>query len=202
MLSILNITVAFIFTFSNLFAQNDTTLVLLNTVDSTFTYDVKYSTPNNFTGKILYKTNKVYLRKIAADSLSKANNYFITNYHHSIKIFDGYRPLSVQKFMWSILPDDRYVANPQKGSRHNRGAAIDLTLIDSLGNELDMGTEYDNFTIKAHPDYQFLPDNVKRNRKILSDGMQKFGFLPISSEWWHFDFKGWKNFSVLNIEIE
>lgn len=191
-----------IFIFNNLFAQIDTSLVLLSNIDSTFTFDVKYSTPNNFTGKTLYKTDKVFLRKIAADSLSKVNKYFKTKFNYSLKIFDGYRPLSVQKFMWSILPDDRYVANPQKGSRHNRGAAVDLTLLDSLGNELDMGTEYDNFTIKAHPEYQYLPDNVKHNRKILSDGMQKFGFIPINSEWWHFDFKGWKNFSILDIEIE
>ncbi len=183
-------------------AQTDTSIVWLGEIDSTIVTDVRYATTNNFTGKVLYPTDKVYLRKIVAEKLSEANRYLMKNYNLRIKIFDGYRPLSVQKIMWKIMPDDRYVANPAKGSRHNRGAAVDVTLIDSIGNELDMGTEYDNFTVKAHPDYKNLPEKVLRNRKLLRDVMIKFGFRPITSEWWHFDFKGWKKFSILDEPIK
>ena len=184
------------------FAQSDTSLVLLKNIDSTFVTDVRYATTNNFTGKILYKSNKVFLRKVVADSLKKTNDYFKKHYNCAIKIFDGYRPLSVQKYMWQILPDNRYVADPSKGSRHNRGAAVDITLIDSLGNQLDMGTKFDDFTVKAHIDHKNLTEEALCNRKILFNGMKKFGFTPISSEWWHFDFKSWKKFSILNILIE
>ena len=187
---------------SILFAQNDTSLVLLKNIDSTIVSDVRYATENNFTNTVLYKNNKVYLRKIVADSLKKANDFFKQKFNYKIKIFDGYRPLSVQKYMWKIMPDKRYVADPKKGSRHNRGAAVDITLIDSLGNQLNMGTEYDNFTRKAHPGYKNLPKQVLLNRKILSDGMKKFGFHPINSEWWHFDFEGWRRFSILDIVFE
>ncbi len=187
---------------SVLLAQIDTSLVLLKNIDSTIVQDVRYATENNFTHTVLYKNNKVYLRKIVADSLRKANRYFKKKFNYRIKIFDGYRPLSVQKYMWKIMPDKRYVAPPNKGSRHNRGAAVDVTLVDSLGTQLNMGTEYDNFTQKAHPTFKNLPKQILLNRKILSDGMQKFGFHPINSEWWHFDFQGWRRFSILDVVFD
>lgn len=184
-----------------LFAQEDTTIIFLRDIDSTFRFDVRYATTNNFTGKILYPTDKIYLRKAAADSLKKVNQFLREEYNLRLKIFDGYRPLSVQKFMWSVFPDDRYVANPKTGSRHNRGAAVDLTLIDSNEKELDMGTTYDAFTEKAHSDYKDLPTEILSNRKILSETMQKFGFIPLESEWWHFDFKDWKKYPILDLKI-
>ncbi len=95
--------------------------------------------------------------------------------------------------MWAILPNEDYVANPAKGSRHNRGAAVDLTLIDSLGNELDMGTGYDDFTKKANRDYPDLPEQTIKNRKVLDDAMIKFGFDPMR-RMWQFDFTGWSSF--------
>ncbi len=181
--------------------QSDTSIVLLSSVDSTIIQDVRYATENNFTGKVLYPTGKVYLRKIAAEKLSAANQFLKKNYNLSLKIFDGYRPLSVQKKLWVIMPDERYVANPAKGSRHNRGAAVDITLIDNKGNEIEMGTGYDDFTEKAHPDYEGISDEVKHNRKILKEVMMNFGFDIFPTEWWHFDFTGWENFSILDIEI-
>ena len=183
-------------------AQVDTAIVYLGSIDSTVVMDVKYATTDNFVGKVLYSTNKVYLRKAVAEKLSEANSYLKENYNLSIKIFDGYRPLSVQKQMWEIYPDDRYVANPIKGSRHNRGAAVDITLIDSDGNELEMGTPYDDFTNKAHYAYQNLPKQVLENRKLLREVMDKFGFDPITSEWWHFDFRGWTKFPILDFQIK
>lgn len=182
------------FSFSN--AQNDSSIVSLKSIDSTIIQDVRYATSNNFTGKVLYPTAIVFLRKVVADSLSKANKYFLEKYKYKIKIFDGFRPLYIQKLMWEILPDERYVANPTNGSRHNRGAAVDITLVDENGNELDFGTPYDDFTVKASPNYLDLPDHILSHRKLLKEVMSKFGFNQLNSEWWHFDFKDWKKFSI------
>lgn len=176
-------------------------LVCITDLDSTIKTDVKYATTDNFTGQILYQSNKVYLIQEVAEALIKVNNYLKKNYNLQIKIFDGYRPLSVQKKMWEVYPDETYVANPIKGSRHNRGCAVDLTLIDLDGNELDMGTSYDDFTPKAHINYKNLPKNVLRNRQILIETMKKFGFIPNKSEWWHFDYKDWKKYPILDIPI-
>lgn len=183
------------------FAQSDTSIVFLGDIDSTISTDVRYATENNFTGKVLYPTSKVYTRKIVGEQLSKVQKYVQENYGYSLKVFDAFRPLSVQKTMWEIYPDSRYVANPANGSRHNRGAAVDLTLIDKNGNELDMGTPYDDFTEKAHYDYEGLTDNQKENRKILKEAMEKFGFEPLSTEWWHFDYKDWKNYSIIDFDL-
>lgn len=196
-----SLAIQFLIAFSFLSAQSDTLIVSLSSIDSSIVTDVKYATKNNFTGQVLYPTNKVYIRKIVGEALVKVQAYLLENFNLRIKVFDGYRPLSVQKKMWKIMPDDRYVANPVKGSRHSRGAAVDLTIIDSTGAELEMGTEYDNFTEKAHYDYSELPQNVKANRKLLRDIMGKYGFHSITTEWWHFDFKGWKKFSILDFQI-
>lgn len=191
----------FLFNVSISFAQNDTSIVYLGDIDKSIVTDVKYATTDNFTGKVLYPTDKVYIRKIVGDSLAKAHQYLLNNYNLRIKVFDAFRPISVQRTMWEIYPDDRYVADPSKGSRHNRGAAVDLTLIDSTGAELNMGTPYDNFTEMAHYDYSDLPDSVKANRELLRDVMIQFGFEPISTEWWHFDFKGWENFAIIDFKL-
>lgn len=178
------------------FAQTDSTIVSLRSIDSTIVQDVKYATVNNFTGKVLYPSSIVFLRKVVADSLSKANSYFIKNYDFRIKIFDGYRPLSVQKIMWQIMPNENFVANPAKGSRHNRGAAVDISLIDKAGNELDMGTPYDDFSEKANIKYLDFSPEILTNRNLILNVMKRFGFEPLESEWWHFDFNGWQRFSI------
>jgi len=177
-------------------------LVNIQELDSTILIDVRYATENNFTGQRLYEIAKVYLIKKAAEALVKANKYLKEKYNLRLKVYDGYRPLSVQKKMWAIMPDERYVANPIKGSRHNRGCAVDLTLVDSFGNELDMGTPYDDFTEKSHIDYKNLPPEVLRNRRILQEAMTKFNFTPMRTEWWHFDYKGWEKFPILDVEIK
>lgn len=194
--------VQFFISFSFISAQSDTAIVSLWSIDSTITTDVKYATTDNFTGKVLYPTDNVYTRRIVGEALSKVQLYLKENFNLRIKVFDAYRPLSVQKKMWEIMPDDRYVANPATGSRHNRGAAVDLTIIDSTGNEIDMGTEFDNFTERAHPDYKDLPNRVISNRQLLSSVMKKYNFHPLKTEWWHFDFEGWESFSILDIDIK
>lgn len=186
---------------SLVFAQEDTVIVSLKSIDSTIVQDVRYATANNFTKQVLYPTAKVFLRKIAAEHLAQANEFLKKHHNVSIKIFDGFRPLFVQKIMWQILPDDRYVADPAKGSRHNRGAAVDITLIDAEGNELDMGTPYDDFTERASFASKDVSENAYINRKLLRETMIQFGFLPLETEWWHFDFKDWKQFGILDTGI-
>ena len=109
---------------------------------------------------------------------------------YSLKLFDCYRPLSVQKKMWKILPGTHYVANPAKGSKHNRGAAVDLTLVEiATGKEVDMGTPFDTFSPKAHHSYTDLPKEVLAHRQLLKEVLGKHNFKPIFSEWWHYEYR-------------
>lgn len=162
----------------------DTSWVELLQLDSTFILDVKYATKDNFTGEILYDCGKVYLRKKVAEDLVKAHRE-IKAKGYRMKIFDGYRPLSVQWRMWKKTPDKNYVADPRKGSMHNRGCAVDLTLTDAQGNELDMGTPYDFFGKEAHLDFPH-DKRILANRQLLQEVMKKHNFRPIKTEWWHF----------------
>ncbi len=175
----------------------DTVLVKLRDVIPGLLCDVRYATVNNFTGRILYASDALYARHVVADALVKAQE-LARSYKLQLKIYDAYRPLSVQRLMWSIVPDERFVADPAKGSRHNRGCAVDLTLCDMQGNEVDMGTGYDEFTEKAAATYNDLPDEVLRNRRLLDEIMSKAGFTVLPSEWWHFDIIGWERFAILN----
>lgn len=183
------------------FGQTDTCIVFLGDIDSTISTDVRYATANNFTGQVLYPSSKVFLRKVAAVKLSDAQKYLVENYNLRIKVYDGYRPPSVQWRMWEVYPDPNFVADPRKGSKHNRGAAVDLTLIDSLGFELDMGTPFDDFTEKAGYFSQDVSETAKENRRILRETMIKFDFTPYDGEWWHFDHKDWKTFSIIEVDI-
>lgn len=175
----------------------DTVLVRLADVVPNLLCDVRYATANNFTGRILYSSDTLYARQVVASALARAQEYARV-YKLQLKIFDAYRPLSIQRLMWSIVPDERYVADPAKGSRHNRGCAVDLTLCDMEGNELDMGTGYDEFTEKAAAAYNDLPDEVLRNRGLLDDIMTRAGFSVLPSEWWHYDIVGWERYAILN----
>ncbi|MDP3684166.1 MAG: M15 family metallopeptidase, partial [Ignavibacteria bacterium] len=114
-----------------------------------------------------------------------------------------YRPYSVTENMWEFVHDDRYAASPQTGSRHYRACAVDVTLVDLRKKvELEMPTPYDDFTEKAHHNYNDLPENILKNRELLKTIMTKYGFESITSEWWHYDFSGWKNFELLDIPFE
>ncbi|HZV33359.1 MAG TPA: M15 family metallopeptidase, partial [Verrucomicrobiae bacterium] len=147
--------------------------------------DIRYATTNNFTGQKLYPVARCCLRREAAESLKDVEGE-LRGMGLALKIFDGYRPLSVQKKMWALVPDENYVANPAKGSRHNRGAAVDLTLIKLDGTELPMPTPFDDFTEKAHLDYTNLPPDVLANRALLQRVMEKHDFHGLRTEWWHF----------------
>ncbi|MDO4228600.1 MAG: M15 family metallopeptidase [Capnocytophaga sp.] len=150
--------------------------------------DIKYATEDNFLKQAVYDCPECFLRKNTAQALHKANEEFKT-LGYRIKVFDCYRPLSVQKKMWKILPGTHYVANPAKGSKHNRGAAVDLTLVDEQGNELNMGTPFDFFGKEAHHTYTNLPKEVLENRKLLKKILDKYNFKSIYSEWWHYEYR-------------
>jgi len=175
----------------------DTVLVRLHDVVPNLLTDVRYATTNNFTNRILYTSDTLYARRAVVQQLLQAQRDAQSR-GLQLKVFDAYRPLSIQRLMWSIVPDERYVADPAKGSRHNRGCALDLTLCDSTGAELDMGTGYDEFTDRAAATYTDLPENILANRRLLESIMNAAGFDVLPSEWWHFDLRGWEKYAILN----
>lgn len=162
--------------------------VNLKTLSNDFVYDIKYATADNFLKQAVYDCPECFLRKETALALIKANESFIEK-GYKILIYDCYRPLDVQKKMWAILPGTNYVANPKKGSKHNRGAAVDLTLIDKTGKIVDMGTPFDFFGKEAHHTFTKLPKEVLDNRKLLKETLNQFNFRHISSEWWHYEYR-------------
>ncbi len=164
--------------------------------------DLKYATDQNFMHQKLYPpVHTTFLRNPAVDNLKKAVHE-LGNQNLGIKIFDAYRPYSVTEEMWEKVKDSRYAADPSKGSAHNRGAAVDLTLIDlKTGKELPMGTGFDNFSDTAHPDFTNLPVEILQNRKTLKNVMEKFGFKQLSTEWWHFYLPNSSSFQLLDISF-
>lgn len=172
-------------------------IVDVRSLDSSIILDIRYATENNFTKKVLYPVAKAKLRRVAAESLAAVQSELRAR-GLGLKIYDGYRPLAIQYILWEIVPNTNYVADPKKGSKHNRGAAVDLTIVDSLGNELEMPTGYDDFSVKASQEYMDLSEHVIANRALLRDVMKRHGFLPIKSEWWHYDFQGWEQFDIMD----
>jgi zinc D-Ala-D-Ala dipeptidase len=175
--------------------------VELKTINSNIILDIRYATSNNFLKKPVYPSARCFvLTKVAVklDSIQKD----LETMGLGLKIFDGYRPLSVQKMMWEILPDGRYVANPKDGSRHNRGAAVDITLVDSNGIDLEMPTDFDDFTEKAAHDYNEISPEAIKNRNTLRTIMEKYGFVSLNSEWWHYDLKNYAEYPVVDYSFE
>ena len=173
--------------------------VRLKDLSPDFVYELKYATLDNFLKQAVYDCGECYLRKSTAEALVKANEAF-KQLGYRIKLFDCYRPLSVQKKMWKILPGTHYVANPAKGSKHNRGAAVDLTLVDAQGKELNMGTPFDFFGKEAHHTYTKHSKEVLENRKLLKETLDKFNFKSIYSEWWHYEYRPEMQSKVENFE--
>ncbi|MDN5210626.1 M15 family metallopeptidase [Fulvivirgaceae bacterium BMA12] len=177
---------------------HDSSFVFIEKWSDDFVYDMKYATTDNFIGKKVYDCDQCMIRKKVALALMKANRDFMEK-GYRIKFFDCYRPLDVQKIMWEVYPVEGYVANPYtSGSIHNRGGAVDITLVDNEENELDMGTGFDHFGEEAHHAYRHLPEKVLGNRKLLKDIMEKHGFKPIRTEWWHYNFGESRAFALSN----
>jgi len=164
--------------------------------------DIRYATSNNFTHQAIYPSPKAFLRKPVAEALLQVQQA-LKVHGIGLKIYDAYRPYTVTVKFFEVYPDTTFVASPKTGSRHNRGCAVDLTLIDlKSGKELEMPTAFDDFTEKAMHNYMNLTQKALQNRKILRDVMSKFGFIPYESEWWHYDFKGWKNYPIMDLSFE
>lgn len=163
--------------------------------------DLRYATSNNVCNRVLYKEPKCYLHKDAADKLKKAIT-IANNSGYKIKIFDGYRPLNVQQFMFDAFPtqegEEGFISNPKTGAvPHCRGVAIDLTLVDQNGNEIDMGSDFDEFSALAFHDCDEVSDLVKRNRLKLLDIMTEAGFDFYSKEWWHYQLFKPREFEIV-----
>lgn len=178
-----------------------TDLVELIKLDSTIHLDIRYATNNNFTGKPVYKEAKAFLQKPAAEALVKANAS-LKPLGYGLVIFDGYRPWSVTKLFWDITPDDKkkFVADPAKGSRHNRGCAVDLSLYDiASGKEIEMTGNYDEMTERSYPNYTGGTEQQRKMRDLLRSKMEAQGFTVYEYEWWHFDYKDWKEYRITNV---
>jgi D-alanyl-D-alanine dipeptidase len=166
--------------------------------------DLRYATTNNFMKQKMYPGNvrHTYLRLPAAKALLQVQKD-LNRMGFGLKIYDAYRPYSVTEQFWELVHDDRYVADPSKGSGHNRGIAADLTIIDlKTGKELEMPTGFDNFTDSAHHDFMNLPSVVLQNRKLLRETMEKYGFVAFPTEWWHYSLPNPDYYEVLDLSFQ
>ncbi len=172
-------------------------LVNLNNKNSEIILDLRYATTNNFTNKILYKNKECLIHKVAYEHLCIAED-IAKKLGYKLKIFDAYRPVNVQKKLWDILPDANFIAPPKKGSPHSRGVAVDLTLVDGNNNELDMGTEFDEFSrLSYHGCFDISRESYK-NRLLLLGIMTDSGWDFFRNEWWHYQLFNSKKYPIID----
>lgn len=182
----------------------DSDLVELVTLDSTIVLDVRYATTNNFMGTQMYKSGQAFLQRPAATALLSVQNT-LRPLGLGLVIYDAYRPWYVTKMFWEATPPElrEFVANPDDGSRHNRGCAVDLGLVDlTTGSLVEMPSGYDEFSERAHVDFAGGSKGSRSSRDLLRAAMEEAGFEVYKSEWWHYDFKDWKSYAVQNIRFE
>ncbi len=164
--------------------------------------DVRYATVRNFTGKQVYTSPALYARLPVAVALRQVQEE-LKRQGLGLKVFDAYRPYAATLLFYEIIKDTAFVAAPWKGSRHNRGCAVDVTLVDAFsGQEVEMPTPFDEFSPRAASAYDELPKKVLLNRGLLQRVMQKYGFSIYPDEWWHFDYMGWEKYSILDLSFE
>ena len=175
----------------------DTTFVNLKKYSNDFVYEMKYATTDNFLKVQVYDCAECFLRLKTVKALILANNNLM-KLGLKIKLYDCYRPLDVQKKMWAIVPNPTYVANPAKGSIHNRGGAVDISLVDLSGKELDMGTKFDFFGDEASHNYLKFNEQILKNRQLLKSVMLANSFSSFDSEWWHYNLKNASTDAVSN----
>ncbi len=179
-------------------------LIELITLDKTIKLDIRYATQNNFTGKKVYPQARAFLQKPAAKRVAKVHKK-LKKKGLGIVIFDGYRPWTITKLFWeTVIPEQRkFVADPAKGSKHNRGCAVDLSIFDlKTGKLLPMPSEYDEFTERASPDYAGGAEEERANRELLRKLMEAEGFTVNPNEWWHFDYKDWESYAIYDISFD
>lgn len=178
-------------------------LVELVKLDTSIHLNIKYATSDNLVGRPVYKEARAFLQRPAAEALVKVSKE-LKSFGYGLMIFDGYRPWSVTKLFWDITPEEnkKFVADPKKGSRHNRGCAIDLTLYEiTSGKEVQMTGNYDEMSERSYPNYTGGNEEQRRMRDLLRSKMEANGFTVYDYEWWHFDFKDWKSFGIANIRF-
>lgn len=179
-------------------------LVELIKLDPTIKLDIRYATSNNFVGKPVYKQARAFLQRPAAEALVRINQG-LHKKGYGLLVFDGYRPWAVTKIFWDITPPDKkqFVANPSQGSRHNRGCAVDLSLYDlKTGKEIEMPGAYDEMTERSYPNYKGGTEQQRKMRDLLRAAMEADGFKVFDVEWWHFDYKDWREYPILNISFD
>ncbi|HYJ86821.1 MAG TPA: M15 family metallopeptidase [Pyrinomonadaceae bacterium] len=178
-------------------------LVELVKLDPTIKLDIRYATKNNFLGQKVYQEARAFLQRPAAEALVRVNQK-VRSQGYGLVVHDGYRPWSVTKIFWDVTPEDKkiFVADPAKGSRHNRGGAVDLSLFDlKTGMIVKMPGEYDEMTERSHINYECATPEAKRLREILRAAMTSEGFAVYEPEWWHYDYKDWKEYPILNLKF-
>ena len=166
-------------------------------------YDFRYASTNNFMKRLMYPANTsiTFLRLPAASALKKVQQELKMK-GLGVKIFDAYRPYAVTVKFWELVKNEDYVAHPRNGSGHNRGVAVDLTIINlSNNNELNMGTGFDNFSDTAHHSFMKLSKEILQNRTLLKFVMEKYGFRAYEKEWWHYSWPDAGKFEILDIEF-
>lgn len=179
--------------------KDSSAFVNLRNYSNDFVFDMKYATADNFLKEKVYPCDECFLRVKTVKALLEANKSFIEK-GFKIKLYDCYRPRAIQKKMWRIVPDASFVANPKKGSIHNRGGAVDISLVDSVGNELNMGTKFDFFGKEASHNFLELSQEILNNRKLLKDIMLQHNFKSFDSEWWHYNLIGSNKDEVSNLK--
>jgi D-alanyl-D-alanine dipeptidase len=178
-------------------------LVELVKLDRTIKLDIRYATSNNFLGRPVYREARAFLQRPAAEALVRVN-VALRKKGYGLIIHDGYRPWSVTKIFWDATPGDKkiFVADPSQGSRHNRGCAVDLSLFNlKTGREVTMPSDYDEMTERSHIDYRGGTEDSRQLRDVLRAAMEAEGFAVYEPEWWHYDYKDWKEYPILNIEF-
>jgi D-alanyl-D-alanine dipeptidase len=161
--------------------------------------DIRYATKNNFMKQVMYPEAKAFARAPVVEQLKRIQLELLKK-GYGLKIYDGYRPYAITRAFYKKASDKAFVADPAKGSKHNRGCAIDLSLIDfKTKKEIPMPTPYDSFAPQAAVNYPNLPTAVLKNRAFLIQIMQAHGFRVIKNEWWHFDFIGWQNYELMDL---
>jgi D-alanyl-D-alanine dipeptidase len=181
------------------FRQAD--LVELVTRDPTIRLDVRYATANNFVGRPVYAEARAFLQRPAAEALVRAHRA-LREQGYGLLIFDGYRPWAVTKTFWDVTSGAQrdFVANPKQGSKHNRGCAVDLSLYDlATGREVEMPSAYDEMSERSHPSYAGGTPAQREARDRLRAAMEKEGFTIEPNEWWHFNYKDWRAYPILDV---
>ena len=181
--------------------KREADLIELTKLDKSITLDIRYATANNFVGRAVYPEARAFLQRPAAEALVRVHQE-LKKKGLGIVIFDGYRPWTITKLFWDVVPEDKrkFVANPEKGSKHNRGCAVDLSIYDlKTGKLIAMPSGFDEFTERASPDYKGGTEEERANRDMLRRMMEAAGFTVNPNEWWHFDFKDWEQYAIYDI---